>query len=139
VNNKGFTLVELLVVVAILALLAVAVIVAINPATMLSNAKTNQAKRDVKVAADAIERCITSYLIANPTATEATAILACDTAGELGITVGTGQALNSAAAGASVCFSSQTGSSTVYVKYVHTSGSGGSYSESASAACASGV
>jgi len=138
VNNKGFTLVELLVVVAILALLAVAVIVAINPATMLSNAKTNQAKRDVKVVADAIERCITSYLVANPTATEATAISNCYTAAQLGITTTTGQDLNKAADNSSVCFSSLRGDSN-YAKYVHTAGSGGTYTDSASSKCALGV
>ncbi len=136
-NNKGFTLVELLVVVAIIGLLAVAVIVAINPAAKISATKTAQAKRDTKVAAEAIERCITSYLIANPTATEATAIDNCDTAALLGITVGTGQTLNSSAT--SGCFSSQTGVATVWIKYTHSSTGATSYVEDATTACTGGV
>lgn len=134
----GFTLVELLVVVALISLLAVAVIVAVNPAQRLRDTKTAAAKRDVKVVAEAIERCITEYLVDNTSATEATALAACDTVGDLGIsTLATGQALNSSAT--SVCFSSLTGTAAVYVKYTHSSAGVTSYVENSGTACSSGT
>lgn len=138
--KKGFTLVELLVVIAIIGILAVAVVAAINPAARINTAKTNTAKSDTKVVANAIERCITDFLTTNPGSAESAAITACDTEAEIKINpVASGQALNSAAAGASVCFSELTGVASTYVKYTHTSAGATSYVETAGAACAAGV
>jgi len=45
--KKGFTLIELLVVIAILGVLAAAVLIAINPATKIQNAKDTTVKSDM--------------------------------------------------------------------------------------------
>lgn len=137
---RGFTLVELLVVVALIGLLSVAVVVALNPAGKISSAKTNTAKSNAKNIANAIERCITEYIVANPTATEDVAIGACDTAGELKITPLTAdQALNANAGSTSLCFSELTGTAGQYIKFTHATGGVTTYVENAAAACSGGV
>lgn len=54
VASKGFTLIEVLLVIAILAILAAIVIVAINPAKQLGEANNAQRRSDVKTILDAI-------------------------------------------------------------------------------------
>lgn len=53
-NKKGFTLVEVLLVVVIIAILAAIVIVAINPARQISQANNAQRSADVKAMIDAV-------------------------------------------------------------------------------------
>ena len=53
-NKKGFTLVEVLLVVVIIAILAAVVIVAINPARQISQANNTQRSSDVKTILDAV-------------------------------------------------------------------------------------
>lgn len=53
INKKGFTLVEVLLVVVIIAILAAIVIVAINPGRQISQANNTQRQSDVKALLDA--------------------------------------------------------------------------------------
>ena len=53
-NNKGFTLIEILLVIAIMAILAAIVIVAINPAKQLGEAQNAQRRSDVRAVLDAV-------------------------------------------------------------------------------------
>lgn len=53
-NKKGFTLVEVLLVVVIIAILAGIVIVAINPGRQISQANNTQRQSDVKTILDAV-------------------------------------------------------------------------------------
>jgi prepilin-type N-terminal cleavage/methylation domain-containing protein len=53
-NKKGFTLVEVLLVVVIIAILAAIVIVAINPARQIAQANNTQRSSDVKTLLDAV-------------------------------------------------------------------------------------
>ncbi len=53
-NKKGFTLVEVLLVVVIIAILAAVVIVAINPGRQISQANDTQRSSDVKAILDAV-------------------------------------------------------------------------------------
>lgn len=57
-NKKGFTLVELLVVIGILAILAAAVVVVLNPAELLKQARDVQRMSDL----DAVRSAISLYL-----------------------------------------------------------------------------
>lgn len=57
-NKKGFTLVEVLLVIVIIAILAAIVIVAINPARQISQANNTQRKTDVKTVLDAVHEYI---------------------------------------------------------------------------------
>jgi prepilin-type N-terminal cleavage/methylation domain-containing protein len=73
--SKGFTLIELLVVIAILGILAAVVLVAINPAERIAEAKDTQVKSDLSAVATAIETCFTQ---------KATGLYdSCDTTAEL--------------------------------------------------------
>lgn len=137
--KAGFTLIEVLVVMTLVGLLAVAIVVTINPVQRIRDAKTNTAKHDGKTAAEAIERCLTTYLTANSSASENQAIIHCSSAGNLGMTLGGGQALNAALDGSSVCFSEETGTASVFVKFTHAVGGATSYAENAAQACVNGV
>jgi len=72
-NKKGFTLIEVLLVVVIIAILAGIVIVAINPGRQISQANNTQRQSDVKTVLDAVHQ----YAIDNrgtfPTGITATA------------------------------------------------------------------
>ena len=57
--SKGFTLVELLIVIAILAALAAAVVVVINPGELLAQARDSQRMRDMATVRDAINLFMT--------------------------------------------------------------------------------
>ncbi len=58
-NRKGFTLIELLVVIAIIGVMMGAVIVAINPAKRLADARDSEVKTKVNAVASAMEACYT--------------------------------------------------------------------------------
>lgn len=55
-NKKGFTLIEILLVIVIIAILAGIVIVAINPAKQISSANNAQRSSDVKAVLDAVHQ-----------------------------------------------------------------------------------
>jgi len=55
-NKKGFTLVEVLLVVVIIAILAAIVIVAINPGRQISQANNTQRSSDAKAVLDAVHQ-----------------------------------------------------------------------------------
>lgn len=57
----GFTLIELLIVIAILGVLAAAVVVAINPAKRMGDARNAQRKTDLGQMANAIEANVVSH------------------------------------------------------------------------------
>jgi len=57
-NKEGFTLIEILVVIAILAVIAVAVFVALNPAQRLADARNSRRVNDVNNLLTAIHECI---------------------------------------------------------------------------------
>lgn len=61
-KNKGFTLVELMIVIAILAILAAIVIFALNPAELFKRARDSQRLSDLRVLSSAI-----SYYLADQT------------------------------------------------------------------------
>jgi len=67
-KQSGFTLVELLVVIAIIAVLGVVAIVAINPATRINAAKDNQALANVQSIGKAFEACLADKMITGSTA-----------------------------------------------------------------------
>ncbi|MGE5327789.1 MAG: type II secretion system protein [Thiobacillus sp.] len=53
-QNKGFTLIEVLLVVAIIAILAGIVIIAVNPAKQMADTRNSQRRMDVKTISDAV-------------------------------------------------------------------------------------
>lgn len=57
-KQKGFTLVELLIVIAIIAILVVIVIIAINPVQRIRDANDRRAASNVRSVATAIEGCL---------------------------------------------------------------------------------
>lgn len=59
-SSKGFTLIELLVVIAVLGVLAAGVLIAINPAKKINQAKDANAKSDVAQIASALQAYYTS-------------------------------------------------------------------------------
>jgi prepilin-type N-terminal cleavage/methylation domain-containing protein len=67
--SRGFTLVELLIVIAILAVLAAAVVIVLNPAELLAQARDSQRITDLKTLKDAID----IFVVDNPSASLGTA------------------------------------------------------------------
>ena len=61
-NQKGFTLIELLVTIAVIGIMMGAVIVAINPAKRLADARDADGKGRVAGVASAMEACFTKEL-----------------------------------------------------------------------------
>ena len=79
-SKRGFTLLEILLVVAIIAILAGIVIVAINPAKQLGNARDSQRKSDINT----LYKAVNQYLIDQgtlPTAITTTPTQVCDAQG----------------------------------------------------------
>jgi len=62
-NKEGFTLVELLVVIAIIAILGVVAIAAINPAARINAAKDNQALANVRQIGGMLESCVADRML----------------------------------------------------------------------------
>jgi prepilin-type N-terminal cleavage/methylation domain-containing protein len=71
-NKKGFTLIELMVVVAIIAILVIIVIVAINPAQRVNDSSDRRAASNVRAGGTLIATCVArnqgSYASCNTTA-----------------------------------------------------------------------
>ena len=65
--KKGFTLIEMLVVIAIIAIVSGVVIVGINPSKRIADAQDSRARQDVRSVASAIEACL-SWADPSPTA-----------------------------------------------------------------------
>ncbi|OGY23414.1 MAG: hypothetical protein A2172_04260 [Candidatus Woykebacteria bacterium RBG_13_40_15] len=61
-KQKGFTLVELLIVIAIIAILVVIVIIAINPIERLNDARDRTAASNVRATGTLIATCVTQAL-----------------------------------------------------------------------------
>ncbi|MBT4850311.1 prepilin-type N-terminal cleavage/methylation domain-containing protein [Candidatus Parcubacteria bacterium] len=102
IQNKGFTLVELIIVVAIIALLAAATFVAINPAKRLGEANDAQRWSDVTAIADAW----VTYLAEN-SGTDATTSVGCIT-GNINCMIGTYTGTASSTANADAACASTT-------------------------------
>ena len=64
-NYRGFTLVELLIVIAILAVLAAAVVIVLNPAELLAQARDGQRSSDMKTVGDALAMLVVDNPSAN--------------------------------------------------------------------------
>lgn len=75
-NEKGFTLVEILVVIAILAILAGAVFFALNPTQMFRDARNTRRRQDVDAVAAAVRQYVLRDLQGDPLAIQTTCGLA---------------------------------------------------------------
>ena len=84
-KSKGFTLVELLVVIAIIAILVLIVIVAINPAERINDARDKAAESDVRSTASAMEACLAWV---DPITNVQNTVANCDAAGLIAATNG---------------------------------------------------
>ncbi len=69
-NKLGFTLIELIIVIAAIALLAAAVFVAVDPAKRIGQARDSQRWQDVTAIADAIKLYMADNQIIYPTSTK---------------------------------------------------------------------
>lgn len=88
-KNKGFTLIELLVVIGILSILAVALLIAINPAEAQRKARDTQRLKDVGSLQTAVEGWINDNTGSslNVTSISTSGLTNCTTAGWLGLDV----------------------------------------------------
>ncbi len=68
-NKKGFTLIELIIVIAVIALLAAATFVAVDPAKRIGQARDAQRWQDVTAIADAIKMYMADNATTYPTST----------------------------------------------------------------------
>lgn len=84
-NKKGFTLVEVLLVIVIIAILAAIVIVAINPGRQISQANNTQRSSDVKTIIDAVHEYAIDNRGVYPSAITATATVIGSGTGEIDI------------------------------------------------------
>ncbi len=84
-RKKGFTLVEVLLVIVIIAILAAIVIVAINPGRQISQANNTQRSSDVKAILDAVHEYAIDNRGTYPSAISATATVIGDDALEIDI------------------------------------------------------
>lgn len=84
-KRKGFTLVEVLLVIVIIAILAAIVIVAINPARQISQANNTQRSSDVKAVLDAVHEYAIDNRGALPTAITTTATVVGSGVGQIDI------------------------------------------------------
>lgn len=84
-GRKGFTLVEVLLVVVIIAILAAVVIVAINPARQISQANNTQRSSDVKTILDAVHEYAIDNRGALPTGITTTATVVGSGTGQIDI------------------------------------------------------
>lgn len=84
-NKKGFTLVEVLLVIVIIAILAAIVIVAINPGRQISQANNTQRSSDVKTILDAVHEYGIDNRGVYPTGITAVATVVGDDATEIDI------------------------------------------------------
>ena len=76
-KTRGFTLVELLIVIAIIAILVLIVIVAINPVERLNETRDDRAASNVRSTGTLIGTCVTRMLAVGNAMTD------CDTGGEV--------------------------------------------------------
>ncbi|OGI64956.1 hypothetical protein A3A95_02275 [Candidatus Nomurabacteria bacterium RIFCSPLOWO2_01_FULL_39_18] len=85
VKNKGFTLIEILVVIAIIAILAAIVLVAINPAKRFQDARNTQRRANVESILSAVQQNMVDnkgiFTCAGPGAIPAVATVMEDTGG----------------------------------------------------------
>ncbi len=58
IREKGFTLIEMVVTIAVIAIVSAAIIVGIAPAQRIADAQNSRAKQDVRGVASAIEACL---------------------------------------------------------------------------------
>lgn len=84
-HKKGFTLIEVLLVIVVIAILAGIVIVAINPARQISQANNTQRSSDVKAILDAVHEYAIDNRGALPPAVTNTATVIGDDATEIDI------------------------------------------------------
>lgn len=84
-RKKGFTLVEVLLVIVIIAILAAIVIVAINPGRQISQANNTQRNSDVKTILDAVHQYSIDNRGVTPTGITAAATVVGDDATEINI------------------------------------------------------
>lgn len=73
INKKGFTLIEVLLVIVIIAILAAIVIVAVNPGRQISQANNTQRNSDVRAVLDAVHQYAVDNRGVLPTAITTTA------------------------------------------------------------------
>ena len=81
-RTRGFTLVELLIVIAIIAILVLLVIVAINPLERIRDANDRRAQNEARQGGSAVAACITKELAKGASPFSTTSSL-CDTKPEL--------------------------------------------------------